>query len=193
MAIYFTSDLHLGHKNVLQFNNRPFGDIEEMNNKLIQNINDTVQENDELWILGDFSLRMKKEEVRKIREKIHCQNIHMVYGNHDKDYAGDGIFQSVQHYKELKTKYGTVVLFHYPIMDWSKKHYGSIHLHGHIHSTGEYNAKNILKKTGEIFPDGHQAENPELRLRMWDVGVDANHYRPVSLEEIAEYMKVEQA
>ena len=61
--IWFTSDLHLGHVNVLQFQNRPFADIDEMNEALIANINAKVKKNDELWILGDFSFRISLKDL----------------------------------------------------------------------------------------------------------------------------------
>ena len=188
--IFFTSDLHLGHENAIAFTNRPFASLEEMNQKLIENINDTVQRDDELWILGDFAYKIDKESVRELRGRISCKHVHLVYGNHDKDYSQDHIFQSVQHYKELKTEYGRIILFHYPILEWNAAHYGSIHLHGHIHSTGAYNAENLRKMYSDRFPDGHKPRNDLLNLRIYDVGVDANQYRPISLEEIAALMRL---
>ena len=152
--IYFTSDLHLGHANAIGFTHRPFSGVEEMNRSLIHNINETVSADDVLWILGDFSYRINREEVRAFRRQISCRNVHLVYGNHDKDYSQDHIFQSVQYYRELKTDYGRVILFHYPIFEWNSAHYGSIHLHGHIHSTGEYNTENLKRGLLIVFPMG---------------------------------------
>ena len=186
--IFFTSDLHLGHENSIRHNNRPFSGLEEMNQTLIHNINDTVAFGDELWILGDFSYKIDKDQVRQLRKQIICKQVHLVYGNHDKDYSSDHIFQSVQYYKELKTDYGKFVLFHYPIVEWNAAHYGSVHLHGHIHSTGDYNAENLKMNFADRFPEGHTPRHPELKLRIYDVGVDANHYYPVSLEQIATLM-----
>ena len=188
--IFFTSDLHLGHANAIEFTNRPFSSVEEMNKSLIQNINEMVSVEDELWILGDFSYKISSEEVRALRAQISCRHVHLIYGNHDKDYYADHIFQSVQHYKELKTDYGRVVLFHYPILEWSAAHYGSIHLHGHIHSTGAYNEENLKKKYEDRISYGHKAKQDNLGLRIYDVGVDANNYFPISLEHIAELMHV---
>ena len=188
--IFFTSDLHLGHENAIAFTNRPFASLEEMNQTLIGNINDTVQRDDELWILGDFAYKIDKESVRELRGRISCKHVHLVYGNHDKDYSQDPIFQSVQHYKELKTEYGRIILFHYPILEWNAAHYGSIPLHGHIHSTGAYNAENLGKTYSDRFPEGHKPRNDLLNLRIYDVGVDANQYRPISLEEIAALMRL---
>ena len=113
-----------------------------------------------------------------------------VPGNHDKDYSRDHILQSVQSYKELKTPYGRFILFHYPILEWNAAHYGSVHLHGHIHSTGEYNAQNLSKKYIDRFPDGHTSQQENLGLRIYDVGVDANDYKPISLEKIVKLMRL---
>ena len=190
MGIYFTSDLHLGHANAIEHTERPFSNVEEMNTELIANINKVVGEKDQLWILGDFSFGITRDEAKALRKKIKCKHVHLVYGNHDKNYDGLRVFESTQHYRELKTEYGKVVLFHYPISDWSSKHYGSIHLHGHIHSTGEYNRKNLERKADELFSEGHVAREASLSYRIYDVGVDANHYAPVSLDYIAEWMGV---
>ena len=187
--IWFTSDLHLGHVNVLQFQNRPFADIDEMNGALIANINAKVKKNDELWILGDFSFRISLEESIALRKKIYCNNVHLVYGNHDKNYEGTDTFSSNQMYKELKTDYGKIILFHYPIADWNGKHHGNIHLHGHIHSVGEYNQEQLAKLAPD-FIYGHAPKHENPTGRIYDVGVDANNYYPVSLDEILEKMQI---
>lgn len=165
--LYFTSDLHLGHEKAIFYQNRPFADAGQMNQALIQNINEMVGPEDELWILGDFAYRIGREQVHELRMQIRCRHIHLIRGNHDGDIE-ESLFESVQDYKELDTKYGKLVLFHYPIAQWNGAHFGSIHLHGHIHSSGDYNAK-----------------KQQETLRIYDVGVDANHYRPISLAQLA--------
>lgn len=190
--LYFTSDLHLGDEKVLiSRNGRPFPNVRAMNDTLINNINDTVDKNDELWILGDFSFRVNKDDVRNFRNRINCRNVHLVYGNHDLDYSQDHIFQSVQYYKELKTPYGIVVLFHYPIMEWYGASHGTVHLHGHIHSPEAYNLENTTKYLKDrVLPYGHHPRDNNLLLRIYDVGVDANKYKPISLGTIADFFKI---
>ncbi len=185
--LYFTSDLHLGHANAIRHSNRPFADVEEMNRVLIDNINSTVNPSDELWILGDFCFDLNKEEVRSLRKQIACRHVHLINGNHDKDYSPDHIFQSVQDYKRLKTDYGPFILFHYPIQEWEAMQWGTVHLHGHIHSTGQYNRDNLNKRLIDRVISHHNPKR-ELSLRLYDVGVDANDYRPVSIEQIAKFM-----
>lgn len=188
--IYFTSDLHLGHANAIGFTSRPFLDVEQMNEGLIKNINETVMTNDELWILGDFAFKVNMAAAKQFRDQINCKTVHMITGNHDKDYTRDHIFQSVQHYKELKTEYGKFILFHYPIYEWNGAHNGTIHLHGHIHSTGSYNTANLQKKYIDRFPEKSFMKDSALGLRIYDIGVDANNYRPISITQIAELMNL---
>lgn len=188
--IFFTSDLHLGHENSIRFTDRPFETVEQMNNVLIENINETVGERDELWVLGDFAFKIDMQQVRELRKRIKCRHLHLVKGNHDKDYSQETVFETVQDYKQLKTDYGVFILFHYPILEWNRAHYGAVHLHGHIHSTGDYNAENLQKKFADRFTYKHSSKIKDLELRIYDVGVDANDYRPVSLEKLAQLMQL---
>lgn len=54
MTNFYISDLHIGHENILRFDNRPFANVNEMNNKLIENWNARVRSDDTVYILGDF-------------------------------------------------------------------------------------------------------------------------------------------
>lgn len=166
--IWFTSDLHLGHKAIVGMAGRPLGGVDEMNEALVSNINEKVAEDDELWILGDATCRVSKAEAEGLLRRIRCRHVHLVRGNHDRDWSGSGVFASVQDYKELKAQGMKLILFHYPIAEWRGfYHDWSVHLHGHIHADASYNEDNRAKG-----------------IRAFDVGVDANGYAPVSLDAI---------
>lgn len=173
-VIWFTSDTHFGHANVLGFCNRPWDDIDRMNGALIDGINARVAPSDTLYHLGDFSFKMSVEEARELRGRIQCRDIHWVPGNHDKDWtqpAVAGTFAVEPPISVLKLDDGRkVVMCHYPMMDWPGLEHGAIHLHGHIHAPREYNEW-----------------NREMRLLRYDVGVDANGYAPVSLDEVLRF------
>lgn len=75
----------------MQFKERPFLSVVEMNGALIHNINEVVGKEDELWILGDFSYRVNKEQVCQLRNQIICRHVHLIYGKHYK-YSSDHFF-----------------------------------------------------------------------------------------------------
>lgn len=171
MKIYFTSDLHLGHDNIIRFFNRPFSSVDEMNDKIIQNYNSIIHKNDLVYILGDLTYKISVEESNNLIQQLKGHKV-LIRGNHDLKYDSS-LFDDILDYKEFNYNKVKYVLMHYPLMEWNGSYKKkSIHLHGHIHSSSEYNHKNL--------------ENGIMR---YDVGVDANNYYPVSLEYIENYFK----
>ena len=168
--IYFTSDLHLGHRAIISMQNRPFADVEEMDRTLIDNYNAMVHKDDTVYILGDIAHHMHVEDVNKIIERLNGRKI-LIRGNHDKKYDR-GLFEEIRDFKEVSLNGHSFSLMHYPMLEWPKSFHGSIMLHGHIHSDESYNLKN--------------RENGILR---YDVGVDANQFRPVSVREILKFFE----
>ena len=69
MKTYFIADTHFNHKNILKYCNRPFSNVKEMNEKLIENWNNTVKKDDVVYMLGDFCMG-NKEEIKKFTEKL---------------------------------------------------------------------------------------------------------------------------
>jgi calcineurin-like phosphoesterase family protein len=80
--VWFTSDFHLGHRNIIRYCKRPFDSIDDMDATLLANLNRRVGENDVLYFLGDFCLG-GPDRARLYRDRIVCRNIHMIEGNHD--------------------------------------------------------------------------------------------------------------
>lgn len=78
---YFISDLHLGHKNSLKFDNRPFNTIEEQDKFIIENWNKTITNEDDVYILGDFSW-YKSAKTIEIYSNLKGKK-HLIIGNHD--------------------------------------------------------------------------------------------------------------
>lgn len=170
--IFYTADLHFGHKNIIKYENRPFEDVEDMNEQLIKKWNKKVKPNDTVYILGDFAFPNSKLTCRDIEDivnKLNGEKI-LITGNHDswvsKKAFNTKCFKQIVPYAEIydtsvKRENPIVILFHYPIEDWDGRFYEAIHLHGHIHSNEISYAKN-----------------------RYNVGVDVCNYEPVTLEEI---------
>ena len=172
--MWFTADLHLGDTNILHDMDRPFDSVEEMNRKVIDVINECVAANDLLYILGDFTYRLPMAEAVRLRKRIECQNITLIRGNHDGDWEDPDaphIWDEVRDYLEIAPGYAKghrLVMSHYPMLSWNGKARGAIMLHGHIHSRG----------------DRTNARNRDRPILRYDVGLDANDYKPVSRDQI---------
>ena len=85
--IWFTSDTHFGHENMLRFCGRPWPTVAQMNDAMVANINSKVAADDELYILGDFSFKMTVQDAHELRKSIACRRVHLLLGNHDKDWT----------------------------------------------------------------------------------------------------------
>lgn len=168
--LYFSSDSHYFHTNILKYSERPFEDVQEMNQALIDNWNKKVKPQDQVWHLGDFSFG-NAEETKNILRQLNGHK-HFVKGNHDQVFEKNknlyGYFESVQDYKELKWDNQKLVMCHFPILSWAGAHRGSWMVAGHTHGSIEYLNKNTTRV---------------------DVGVDVWNYSPVSFEELKEHMK----
>lgn len=170
--IWFTSDHHFGHKNIIKYTSRPFGDVKEMDAELIKRWNEKVQPNDEVYHLGDFSLGWPKDLIR-VLNKLNGK-IYLILGNHDATALKcEDRFEWVKDYFELEVDDENaprgkqlIVLFHYAMRVWNRSHHGSFHLYGHSHGTLD-----DLKNS-----------------RSFDVGVDSHNFYPLSYEEVKAIM-----
>jgi calcineurin-like phosphoesterase family protein len=182
--VFFTADLHLGHANVLRFCNRPFKNIEEHDASVVSNINNKVQPEDILYILGDFVYGRHKnrmDTIRRYRNMVRCRHIVLIVGNHDpQERSGypkqelysmfSEVFVRLQRQFLVGGLPQIMIMDHYASRVWNKSHYGAWQLFGHSHAS--------------LPEDGMQL----------DVGIDSafkriGSYSPFSLQEVNEIMK----
>lgn len=163
--IYFTADPHFGHQNIIKYCNRPWKYWDEMDEALIENFNSVVTDKDVVYLLGDIAFHKPVQDyMGRLRGKEH----HLIMGNHDKMVHCMNMFHSISQVKALNIKgIPNIWLSHYAHRTWPASHYGSIHLFGHSHGMLHI----------------------EPGAKCIDVGVDAWNYKPVSLDEIIEYIK----
>lgn len=178
---YFISDLHLGHKNVLSFDNRPFKDIGENDYTIISNWNSVVGIDDDVYILGDISWYNSTKTI-EIMKSLNG-NKHLIKGNHDskllKNRELQKEFVEITDYKELCIdKDKSVVLCHYPIPCFKNHYYGWYHFYGHVHSSFEWNMMERIKYEMKALYD--------KPCEMYNVGCMMTYmgYKPRTLEEI---------
>ena len=166
---FFTSDTHFGHNNIIKYENRPFTTVEEMDEALIKNWNSVVDENDEVYILGDFSFHKDPEKTLGILQQLNGRK-YLILGNHDRQILKNRKlkeqFMWIKDYHRLKIDGYNLVLFHYPIQVWDCRHHGAIHLYGHVHS----NAHNHSMEYDIPYS--------------YNVGADVNDFTPICLDDI---------
>ena len=138
MAVFVTSDLHLGHENVVRFCDRPYSDAVEMEIRITQEWNATVRDKDTIWVLGDFSFLNPLETLEAI-SKLKGKK-RFLRGNHDKAWWTQLVgfqnkynFELVGDRHEFKHDGTYYVMDHFPLHSWNRKYHGSVHLHGHSH------------------------------------------------------------
>lgn len=149
-TMYFMSDLHLGHKNILAYDHRPFETVEEMDESILSELGKIGPE-DIVVDLGDMFWEMKSERCKEILDNIKPKAFYKCVGNHDKDTFYFGMqatlvkcFTQLSDIIDFRITYGgknyKVTCCHYPILDWNHKFRGGIMVHGHTHGTvDEYN------------------------------------------------------
>lgn len=126
---------------------------------MFDNINEVVGRDDTLYILGDFCFKGKKPLDYRVR--INCQNIHLIFGNHDKrtDYFVNDVvtdmngFSSIQEVKEIIYCNQRIFLSHYAHRTWAASHKGSFHCYGHTHSKLDSEDKISSRKTLDVGVD----------------------------------------
>ena len=177
---YFISDLHLGHENVISFDNRPFENIEENDATIIDNWNDVVNIDDDIYVLGDLGF-IQPSKMIKILECLNG-NKHLIIGNHDKRYLKNrelrGLFVETTHYKEIERDGVGIVLSHYPISCYNHHYHGWYHLYGHVHKSMEWNMMEATKRQIEALF--------EKECKMYNVGCMMPYmgYKPRTLKQI---------
>jgi calcineurin-like phosphoesterase family protein len=191
--IWFTSDTHYGHYNIIKYCNRPWEDTDSMNRFLVENYNSVVKPDDICYFLGDFSLSPHfLFLVEQLNGTKHC-----VVGNHDKVFGelhnpkakGKWIPKYLEAgFVSLSTEIMlpvadnlTLQLNHFP---WQNESY----------IDQRYQDKRPVRKWyGQWLLHGHRHGSPEQRVnyeqRTIDVGVDANHYKPLSLQSVLDIIQ----
>lgn len=171
MSVFFTSDTHFGHANVIKHCGRPFADVAEMDEALIANWNAVVRPKDTVYHLGDFAFRARRKP-REYLARLHGV-MHLIRGNHDEETLKDcpDAFASLSDLKEVKWEGQRITLCHYAMKTWNKSHHGAWQLYGHTH--------------------GDMPDDP-TRFSL-DVGVDCHDYRPIPFERVAELMAAKPA
>lgn len=167
----------------MAYDNRKFKSIEEHDETLINNWNNVVGMEDDVFLLGDISWYNATKTI-EIFNHLNGM-IHLIRGNHDTKLLKNRELQSrfieIVDYKELSLSDGKgVILCHYPIPCFKNHYYGWYHLYGHVHISFEWNMMEQTKyQMTELY---------DKPCEMFNVGcmVPYMNYIPRTLEEIVQ-------
>lgn len=167
--LFFSSDFHIGHKNIIKYSKRPFDDLAEMEETIIERWNKVVGRKDTAYLVGDTFWQghsCHEDLARKFIKKLNG-HITLVEGNHDVDLAkkfNKGVRRQIITQKWEGHRFE---ICHYPMLTWNRAHHGAIMVHGHTHQT-------------------HKLTLPPKRLV--HIGTDAWDFTPVSAEQIVDLL-----
>ena len=158
--VYFTADQHLGHKNIIEYCNRPFESVEHMNEVLINNWNKVIDRHDKIFVLGDFALS-NSENIIKWGRALNG-NKTLILGNHDRAT------------KSVYLEAGFIEVIKYPIL-WS-----DFYILSH--------APKFMTKMGPYFNIfGHVHNDPsymDVSTNSCCVSVERTDYTPISYKDL---------
>ncbi len=164
--VFFTGCTHFDHANILRLAHRPFATVEDMNEAIISRWNAKVGKRDVVYHLGDFGFIKNPDRAVALLSRLNGV-ISLIHGNHDPDYIRVlPFFGSSAPYAEVTLGAHRMVLFHYPIEEWSGFFRGVLHLHAHTHHHSKRGAVEVQNRIN-------------VTVEAWD-------YAPASIDEIVQ-------
>lgn len=207
--IWFLSDTHFGHGNILKYCHRPFSTIEDHDQTIIDNINKLVAPGDILYHLGDFAFKHawskikcnRSEIVKHYRDKIKCNNIILIMGNHDPHFSnGQPKIEILDNFREIHTLLNIkltrnertyrLVLCHYALRTWNQAARGAIMLYGHSHGSLPESLNSLSTDVGIDAIAARSVNKTMIDIRSENSFnlLDSKNYRPIEFDEILTLM-----
>ncbi|MDE5628656.1 MAG: metallophosphoesterase [Muribaculaceae bacterium] len=171
--VFFTSDTHFNHTNIISYCKRPFSDIHEMNETIIANWNNVIGPDDIVFHLGDFGLG-GAEEWNRILSRLNGK-IYLILGNHDLNNIRQGVtdvFEYVAMSMCIQIGKKKIYLNHFPYLCFEGGYHNDVwQLFGHVHTRAS-NSGIDAERLRYLYPT------------QLDVGVDNNNFTPLSFTEV---------
>jgi calcineurin-like phosphoesterase family protein len=190
MNIWFTSDLHLGHVRIIELCKRPFANVDEMNEAIIENWNSVVKDGDRVYVLGDVALGTIANSLPL------CQRLnglkYLIPGNHDRVWSSYG--KKIRELDVLRYEEAGFIILDEDMIyktGWRLCHFPYV---GDSHDEDRYRShRPVAKSDDEWLLHGHVHEKWKVNGRQINVGVDVWDFTPVHEDEIKDLMLIAKA
>jgi len=179
----FYSDPHFGHVNIIKFTERPFENVDQMNEAMIQRYNETINPGDTVFWLGDCVFGQKKDDrLRSIMPRLNGEKI-LIVGNHDRSLQKMTTFGFNLVMEECFMNIAGVPcrLKHYPYEGGAAPD---------VKFDDRYQDLRPPKIPGEVLIHGHTHSAMKFHQNMVHVGVDAWDCAPAPYEEVEAIVKM---
>ena len=182
MTRWFTSDLHLGHANIIGYCDRPFADVDAMDRALVARWNETVDVDDEVWVLGDMAMGRIDESLLLVAELAGTKRL--VPGNHDRCWPGRGDKAEGWAARYLAAGFAEILPEQVDLTVGGRPA-RACHFpyHGDSHDEARFQSHRPVDD-GRLLLHGHVHTTWRVNGRQVNVGCDVWDYRPVSEDEI---------
>ena len=157
MKFWFTADYHLGHSKIIEYCNRPFKNVNEMNYEIIKRHNEIIEEKDIVFHIGDFCFKNTGSPKVLEYEKLLNGKLIFIRGNHDCNNSCKTILESAI------IKYGGYEM-------------------NLVHNPGDYNPNYLINLVGHVH---NRWKIQQMKTSvLLNVGVDIWNYYPISIKTI---------
>lgn len=166
--VFYASDMHFGHANICKFMNadgtkvRPWDDVQEMDEVLVQNWNSVVKPSDKVYVLGDVVMNRKHLPTlgRLNGDKVLIKGNHDIFDNSD----------YMKYFRDIRAYHATkrMIMSHVPIHPASLYRW-PVNLHGHLHSEVVQ-----IEQSGAMVPD----------KRYFNVSMERIDFTPIAQEDL---------
>lgn len=171
--VFLTSDPHFFHANIIKYCDRPFANVAEMNDALVNNWNSKVPPHGLVFVVGDFCMNATPNSIIELRKRLNGRII-LIEGNHD-DFVINvnkrhKLFEAIYTRCDIRLEYAEddasnyidIELNHFPSLVWNNSHKGAYQAFGHCHSKAPISGQSVFQH---------------------EVSVDRNNYTPLSVDE----------
>lgn len=185
MAVYFTSDTHFSHANIIRLCNRPFADVDEMDEAIMERWNATVTSADTVYHLGDVALGQLSQSLPKVG-LLRGHKI-LVVGNHDRPFPA---LKGRNRRDEYEAVFDEIIGEHGTTVDLGDISFRVSHFPyaGDSHGADRY-LEFRPRDEGLALICGHVHNKWRTEMRQFNVGVDVNDFRPVHEDAIVDWAK----